>query len=341
MERDKIAMGSWKANRLKITFCFAITAVGLLLSTYWSVLAGGIQVTPVQLFRGLFLAYDRNVSIIFDMRLPRIVIAMLGGAMLSVAGVLMQAVMRNPLAEPGIIGINSGAALASAFAAAFLPQWPMAAQLASFTGGLLAFALVYALAWDQNISPVRLILVGIAMSTLFSGLSSAFTTAMGGSYTGAASIINANIKLKSWPDVQSLALYGALGLLFALFTVRSCNLLSLSDETVSSLGVHTGRSRIAISLVSVFLASVCTAAIGPVSFLGLIVPHIARLLVGSDHKLLIPYSALLGAMVFLVADTLGRVIAYPYEIGAAVVMSVIGGPVFILLLKRSKKAYAG
>lgn len=334
MERDR-------KKAIKISLSFTVTIVLLLLSAYWSVLAGGIKVTPAELFRGLFIEYDRDVSIIFDMRFPRIVIAMLGGAMLSVAGVLMQAVMRNALAEPGIIGINSGAALAAALAVAFLPQWPMFSQIASFAGGMIAFVLVYTLAWNKHVSPVRLILVGVAMNTFFSGLSSVFTSATGGSYTGAASIINANIKLKSWSDVRTLAVYAAIGLILALLTVRSCNLLSLSNETVSSLGVHTGRTRVAISLVSVFLASVCTAVIGSVSFLGLIVPHIARLLVGSDHKLLIPYSALLGAMVFLFADTVGRVIAYPYEISAAVVMSVIGGPALIILLKRSKKAYAG
>lgn len=119
----------------------------------------------------------------------------------------------------------------------------------------------------------------------------------------------------------------------------SCNLLSLSDKTVIGLGINTTKTRLLLSALSVLMASMFTAIIGSVSFLGLIVPHIARLLVGSEHKKLLPYSALLGALVFLFADTLGRSIAYPYEIGAAIIMSVIGGPMLIVLLKRSGAVY--
>lgn len=335
------ALKTAKKKSAKIPLVFVLTAVLLLLVVYWSVLSGGIEVSPAELFRGLFIEYNRDVSIIFDLHFPRIVIAVLGGAMLSVSGVLMQAVMRNPLAEPGIIGINSSSALAAAIMVAFWPGLSMFASLASFAGGLIGFALVYSLSWNHGLSPVRLILVGVAMNAFFSGLASAFTSATGGNYTGAASIINANITLKSWEDVVVLGVYAVIGLGLSALTIRSCNLLSLSDETVCSLGVNIGRTRIAVSLVSVFLASVFTAIIGPVSFLGLIAPHIARLLVGSDHKMLIPYSALMGSLIFLFADTLGRVIAYPYEIGAAIIMSVIGGPAFIILLKRSKAAYVG
>lgn len=330
-----------KNKNLKILLSFVITLLALLAVLYWSVLVGGIQVTPIQLFRGLFIEYDYDVAVIFNLRFPRIIVAMVGGAMMAVSGVLMQAVMRNPLAEPGIIGINSGAALFAALFVAFFPSLSSLASIASFLGGLAAFALVYMLAWNKRLNPLRLILVGVAIDTLFSGLSEVFTSATGGSYSGATSIIEANITLKSWTDVRDLAIFAIIGLVAAMLTAKRCNLLALSDETVSSLGINVGRSRITISIVSVFLASVFTAIIGPVSFLGLIVPHIARLLVGNEHLRLIPYSALLGAVVFLTADTIGRVIAYPYEIGAGVVMAVIGGPAFIILLRSNKKAYGG
>ena len=328
-------------KNLKKVLSFVITALILLAVFYWSVLVGGIEVTPAQLFRGLFIAYDEDVAIIFDLRFPRIIVAMVGGAMMAVSGVLMQAVMRNPLAEPGIIGINSGAAFFAAIFVAFFPTLSSFASIVSFAGGLFAFALVYMLAWNKRLNPLRLILVGVAIDTMFTGLSEVFTSATGGSYSGSTSIIEANITLKSWTDVRDLVIFAAIGLIAAFLTARRCNLLALSDETVSSLGIDVGKSRIVISIVSVFLASVFTAIIGPVSFLGLIVPHIARLLVGNEHKLLIPYSALLGAAVFLTADTIGRVVAYPYEIGAGVVMAVIGGPAFIVLLRSNKKAYGG
>lgn len=336
-----MAVVTQKKKTLKIVLSFVITVLVLAAVFYWSVLAGGIKVTPVELFRGLFIEYDENVAIIFDLRFPRIIVAMVGGAMMAVSGVLLQAVLRNPLAEPGIIGINSGAALAAALFVAFFPSLSGFASIASFVGGLVAFALVYTLAWNKHLNPLRLILVGVAIDTMFSGLAEVFTSATGGSYTGATSIIEANITLKSWSDVKVLCIYAAIGLIAAFLTAKRCNLLSLSDETVSSLGINVNHSRILISIISVFLASVFTAIIGPVSFLGLIVPHIARLLVGNDHRLLIPYSMILGAVIFLAADTIGRVIAYPYEIGAGVVMAVIGGPVFIILLRSNKKAYGG
>ena len=159
----------------------------------------------------------------------------------------------------------------------------------------------------------------------------------GNNYSGAASIVESNISLKNWEDVKILAVYTAIGAVGCVFCARKCNLLGLSDRLACSLGVYVAATRLQVSVVAVFLASASTAIVGTIGFLGLIVPHIARLLVGNDHINLIPYSALLGALFFLVADTVGRWIAYPYEIGVSIIMSVVGGPLFIFLLLRSKK----
>ena len=131
--------------------------------------------------------------------------------------------------------------------------------------------------------------------------------------------------------------YVLVGLLLALLLTGKCNLLSLEDKTARSLGVNVNALRIGISLVAVLLASISTAVAGAVSFLGLIVPHIGRILVGSDHRVLVPFSMLFGAFTFLLADTIGRTIASPYEVSASIIMSVVGGPFFILLLRRSRK----
>lgn len=204
---------------------------------------------------------------------------------------------------------------------------------------MAAFAAVYLLAWNKEITPTRLILTGIAIDAFFTGLYQAFNAFTGNTYSGAASIINANISLKTWNDVYVLLVYTIISGVLCMFAVKSCNLLSLSDKTAISLGVRVSRTRLLVSILSVLMASIFTAIVGAVSFLGLIVPHIARLLIGSDHKRLIPYSALLGALVFLIADTIGRAIAYPYEISAAIIMAIIGGPLFIVLLKRSGTVY--
>ena len=224
---------------------------------------------------------------------------------------------------------------------AFVPSLYFVTPLFAFLGGMLAFALVYSLSWRGGLSPLRILLVGVAVNAMFTGLMSAFNSGTGSNYSGVASIVNANITQKTWDDFQTLVGYVLIGLAASLLVTGQCNLLALEDKTARSLGVNVTRSRIVISVIAVLLASISTAVIGPISFLGLIVPHIARLLVGSNHKVLVPYAVLLGAFTLLLADTVGRTIASPYEISAAVIMSVVGGPFFILLLRRSKQAYVG
>lgn len=327
------------STRKKI-LSFVLTAVALFVLFIFAVNTGSLKVTPSELFSGLFIEYNPDVATIYDLRFPRIFIAMLGGAATAVSGVLLQAVMKNPLADPGIIGVSSGASLVAVIVTAFFPSLFFLTPMLAFIGGLVAFLLVYSLSWKGGLSPLRIILVGVAINALCTGLMSAFNSATGSSYTGVASIVNANITQKTWDDFQTLAVYVVIGLVASLFVTNQCNLLSLEDKTARSLGMNVTRSRIVISVIAVLLASISTAVVGAISFLGLIVPHIARLLVGSNHKVLVPYSILLGAFTLLLADTIGRTVASPYEISAAVVMSVIGGPFFIFLLRRSKQNYA-
>lgn len=327
------------STRKKI-LSFVLTAVALFVLFVFAVNTGSLKVTPSELFSGLFIEYNPDVATIYDLRFPRIFIAMLGGAATAVSGVLLQAVMKNPLADPGIIGVSSGASLVAVIVTAFFPSLFFLTPMLAFIGGLIAFMLVYSLSWNGGLSPLRIILVGVAVNALCTGLMSAFNSATGSSYTGVASIVNANITQKTWGDFQTLAVYAVIGLIASFFVTNQCNLLSLEDKTARSLGMNVTRSRIVISVTAVLLASISTAVVGAISFLGLIVPHIARLLVGSNHKVLVPYSILLGAFTLLLADTIGRTVASPYEISAAVVMSVIGGPFFIFLLRRSKQNYA-
>ncbi len=323
----------------KKVLSLVITAAGLLALFLFAVNTGSLKVSPGALLRGLFVEYDANVATIYDLRFPRIFIAMLGGAATAVSGVLFQAVLKNPLADPGIIGVSSGASLAAVLITAFAPALYFFTPLFAFLGGMLAFVLVYSLSYKNGLSPLRIILVGVAVNAMFTGLMSAFNSGTGSNYSGVASIVNANITMKTWDDFRTLAPYVAVGVVLALLAAGQCNLLALEDKTARSLGVNVNRSRIVVSVIAVLLAGISTAVVGPISFLGLIVPHIARLLVGSDHKWLIPYSVVLGAFTLLLADTVGRTIAAPYEISASIIMSVVGGPFFILLLRRSKHGY--
>lgn len=326
-------------SKRKKIFCFLITAAGLIVLFLFAVNTGSLKVSMEELFKGLFVEYNPDTATIFDLRFPRIFIAMLGGAATAVSGVLLQAVMKNPLADPGIIGISSGASFAAVLVTAFFPSLFFFTPMFAFLGGMAAFVFVYSLSYKGGLSPLRIILVGVAVNAMFTGLMSAFNSGTGSNYSGAASIVNANITMKTWDDFKTLLAYSVVGFIASLLAARQCNLLALEDKTARSLGVNVTKSRIMISVIAVLLAGISTAVIGPISFLGLIVPHIARLLVGSDHKVLIPYSMLLGAFTLLLADTIGRTIAAPYEISAAVIMSVIGGPFFIILLRRSKHTY--
>ena len=318
---------------------FLVTAAALFALALLAVNTGSLQVSPEQLFRGLFVAFDEDVSVVYDLRFPRIIIALVGGAAMAVSGVLLQAAIRNPLADPGIIGINAGASLVAVVVTALFPAWLAFTPALAFAGGMAAFLIVYSLSWKGGLSPLRVILIGVAVGTMFSGLMAAFSSTGGGVSSSVASLVDANITMKTWADVQTIAVYTAAGLILALLCARRCDMLALEDKTARALGVEVSASRFAVSAAAVLLASVATAIIGPISFLGLIVPHMARILVGTSHRALIPYAALLGALVLLAADTVGRTIAAPYEISAAVIMAVVGGPVFIVLLRGARATY--
>lgn len=314
-----------------------ITTAAFFLVVLWAVNAGSIAIGPKDLLRGLFVAYDDRVATIYDLRFPRILISIFLGAALSVSGTLFQAVLKNPLTDPGIIGISGGASFAAVAVTAFFPMLFAYLPLFAFAGGLIAFLVVYSLSWREGLSPLRIILVGIAVSSMFSGLSSAINSMNGGNQSSVASIVSGSITMKTWDDVYTAIYYIPLCLVAALLLSGKCNLLSLDDRTARGIGVNVSRDRIVISLLAVLLASIATAVGGAVSFLGLIVPHIARILVGHNHKLLLPYTMILGATVYLGADALGRTIAAPYEISASIIMAVVGGPFLIVLLRRQSR----
>ncbi len=335
---------NWTKERKRTTtiLAFAITTVLLILMFFISINLGSLKVSFIQLLKGLFIKYDKNVATIYDLRFPRIIISMLAGAALAVSGVLFQAVMKNPLADPGIIGVSGGAEFVATMITVIFPQYLFFTPIAAFIGGCIAFFLVYSLSWKNGLNPLRMILVGVAVNAVFTGLTSAMSTGMSSSsLANAASVVNGMISMKTWDDVRVLAFYTVIGLVLSLFTIRACNLMSLQDSTAGSLGVNVNRNRIFVSAVAVMLASIATAIVGTIGFLALIVPHMGRHFVGSDHKKLIPFSIIFGALVLLIADTLGRTIASPYEISPGIIMNVLGGPFFILLLKRGGRANYG
>ena len=313
---------------------FTIVIVLLLAVTVISAVSGSVKMGIGEFIQAMIHGNNDKLAVIKDLRFPRIIIAIFAGAALSVAGVLLQSVMRNPLADAGVIGISAGSGFFSMFIVTFVPSLFFWSPFFAFLGGAFACFLVFSLSWKSGLSPLKIILVGIAISAMFSGLKEAFITIC--SYvnitvegTGAS-----NLTMKTWSEVDLIITYGGIGLLLSLFLYSWCNLLALQDKTAKNLGLRVIQARVVISAVAVLLASIATAVVGVISFVGLLVPHISRKLVGSDHKLLIPFSALAGALLILTADTLGRTLVAPMEIPASTLMAIIGGPFLIFLLRK-------
>ncbi|MDY0410503.1 FecCD family ABC transporter permease [Virgibacillus soli] len=324
-------------NKKMISFIVII----ILLPTViiYSAVSGSIEISAFELVKGLFTGTNENVLIIKDLRFPRIIIALFAGATLAVSGVLLQAVMRNPLAEPGIIGVSSGAGFMTILILTFFPTLFFYTPLFAFIGGAFAFFLVYTFSWKSGLNPLRMILIGVAIHALFTGLSELLSAQNASSMMSSVSVTTSTLTMKTWNDVHVIVLYGTIGLLLAFVLYAWCNHLALKDNTLTNLGFPVNRARFIISIVAVLLASIATAIAGMFTFVGLLIPHIGRTLVGNDHKVLIPFSALAGALLILIADTLGRTIMAPIEIPASIIMAIIGGPFLIIMLRKSDRIY--
>ncbi|THF83464.1 FecCD family ABC transporter permease [Cohnella fermenti] len=322
------------AKRFSVFLILALLLIG---TTILSMMLGSIRVSFGELIRGLAFGGSEQVDVIRDLRFPRIIVSILTGASLAVSGVLLQAVMRNPLAEPGIIGISSGAGLVSLTVVTIFPMLYFWSPLFSVLGGALACFLVYSFSWSSQLNPLRLILVGIAINATFTGLGQSFNYRGSYAVTTVNQAISSIFTMKIWEDVQIIGLFGGIGLLLALPLGKWCNMLAFQDDTARNLGLGIERVRLLLSAVAVLLASVATAIGGLILFVGLLVPHIGRTLIGSNYKLLLPFSALGGGLLVLAADTIGRTALAPTEIPASIILAVIGGPFLIIMLRRSDK----
>lgn len=317
--------------------------MGVLVIAALASVAIGAQQTDLHDVFGAFFHFDNSDAqvIVRDLRGPRTLIGIAVGGALGAAGAIMQGVTRNPLADPGILGIEAGAALAVVLAIFLLGIGDVGsyAWFALIGAGGAAF-LVYGLGSSGRVgaTPVTLALAGAAVTAMLS----AFTSAV---IVFDAATLN---EFRFWV-VGSIAgrdlavLLGALpfllvGLTLALASGRALNALSLGEDVARSLGQHVMKAKLMAAAAVVALAGGAVSIAGPVGFVGLTVPHVARALVGPDYRWLVPYSVVLGAILVLAADVIGRVVARPGEIQVGIVMAVIGAPVFIALVRSRKLA---
>ncbi|MWC26929.1 FecCD family ABC transporter permease [Paenibacillus sp. MMS18-CY102] len=305
---------------------------------------GYIRMSPMNVIRTLFgMGSSKDNLILFDFRLPRIVISLLIGAGLAVSGCILQGVSRNALADPGILGINAGAGLVVTLYVAFYSSAGSTGVfvlpvLAMIGAGLTAFV-IYSLAYKRNegISPTSLILTGIAVAAGISSVMIVITLRISPEqYQFVQTWLIGSVWGTNWKFVLALLPWIVILIPYTMMRANVLNILNLSEQTAAGLGAPIERSRRVLLAVAVGLAGSCVSVSGGIGFVGLIGPHLARRLVGPKHQLLIPTSALVGALLTIVADMIGRSILPTQEIPIGVVVAVIGAPYFLYLLARSK-----
>jgi len=317
---------------------WTVTSGILLLLILSSVSIGSVRYSIPEVFRALVGLEDGPIRVIVvSLRLPRVVLAMLIGASLATAGALLQAVMRNPLADPGLIGVSAGAGTAAITILLLFPALTMSLPLFAFLGAALACVLIYSMAWKGGVDPIRLILTGVAVNAVLGGYNSMLQIMNSDNLASVLAFFNGNLSGRSWVHVNTMAAYAIFGLGLSLLCIKSANALQLGDEMCKNLGVRVNASRICLSAVSAFLAAATVSVVGMIGFVGLVVPRISRMLVGSDYKVLLPTSMLMGAAVLLFADTLGRSVVPGMEIPVGIVMAVLGGPFFLYMLRKRGK----
>ncbi len=272
-------------------------------------------------------------QILYNIRLPRILAGALVGAGLAVSGAILQGVMRNPLAAPGIIGVSSGGGLAGILVMLAFPQYSVLLVPAAFLGALVTALLVYLLAWKHGVNPVRLILAGVAVAVMLGAISSAVLLFNAEKAGGVLDFTIGSLTARSWKHLHFSAWYLLAGLGLSCLFSEKLNILALGDEVARGLGLQVERVRFVSIALAALLAAAAVSVAGLLGFVGLIAPHIVRIVIGSDNRFLLPCSALFGAFLVTACDTAGRLVIEPSELPAGIIMALLGPPFFLWLLR--------
>ncbi|MBP0461827.1 FecCD family ABC transporter permease [Streptomyces montanisoli] len=318
-----------------------VLAVVLLVAVCVASVAVGAKSMPIgHVWHGLFESTGtRDDVIVSDVRVPRTVLGLLVGAALGLAGAVMQALTRNPLAEPGLLGVNAGAAAAVVSAISFLGVSSFTGYVwFAFLGAAVVSAAVYVLGGSRGATPVRITLAGTAAGAVLYGyvnavelLNSAALDRIRFWTVGSLASADMSTVAKVWPFI-------AVGVALSLLIARPLNAMEMGDDTARALGAHLARTRVLAMVAVTLLCGAATAACGPIVFVGLMVPHLVRSITGPDMRWILPYAAVLAPVLLLGSDVVGRVVARPSEVQVGIVTALIGGPVFICLVRRRRMA---
>jgi iron complex transport system permease protein len=312
---------------LKVAFLIFVSITILFVSLF----LGASTLNPLQMD-------DIQRQILLSIRLPRVIIALLMGMALGASGAVLQGILRNPLADPYILGISSGAALAAAFAllSGLYLFGQFSIPLTAFSGACLVSILVGMFGWKQGrLLPERLLLAGIGLSFLFYALLMLLISVSSNEGIRRAVLwIFGDLSMVDWPMIPYGLLFIAAGLFISLTRAKALNALMLGDELAHSLGFSVHRERLLLFVAVALMTSASVSLGGTIGFIGLLVPHIVRFIAGADNRILIPLSALCGGVFLCLADLIGRSIIPPMEIPSGIITAIIGSPYFLYLLRK-------
>lgn len=309
---------------------FVLLLILLVVAALLSLRFGAVN-TPI---RDIVTEIFGGEAFVLKYRLPRLIVALLTGISMAVSGAILQSITRNPLAAPDIVGVSAGGGFGAVVVLLAFPAWSaLGLPLAAFTGALFAAVLVYLLAYQKGgIRPTRLALTGVSVSLGFHALITFLIVKYALNSSQALVWLKGSLYARSWQHVEMLWPWTIAGLIVAIFSHRQINALQLDEETVTGLGLRIQLVRLLLLITAVGLSASSVAVSGTIGFVGLVIPPLSRWLVGPDSRYYLPISAMLGALLVMLADLAGRIVHPPLEIPAGIFTALIGAPYFVYLL---------
>ncbi len=322
------------ARKRKMTII--ILPILLMIASIGSLMIGQVSFSVGEVLKSIFIDDDSLARrIVWEIRVPRILLGVIVGMCLAIAGAILQAIMQNPLADPGVIGVTSGAGVMAILVMIVFPGYIFYLPIASFLGAFIAAMVVYTLAFKRGgTSPMRIILVGIAVNAIAGAGTNAMMILYSDRVQAVLPWLSGGLMGVGWTHLNNIWIYAVMALLLALYSIKHIRIMRLGDEMAKLLGHHVERSRFVLIIISTLLAGIAVSVAGLVGFVGLVVPHILRLIIGGEYKYLLPASAVGGALLVVVADSIARSVFNPTEIPVGILLAFIGGPYFLYLIHR-------
>ncbi|MBC1890555.1 FecCD family ABC transporter permease [Listeria booriae] len=318
---------------------FSVTILLLIVVFFYGLTTGSVKVSYSEVWQTLTGGgNDMAIQLVWNLRLPRMLIAFLVGAALAIAGCLLQGVMRNPLADPGVIGVSAGGGLVAIILTIVLPSLSQFVPLGAFLGAFGTALLIYLVAWDKGVAPLRVILSGVAINAFIGAMTSGIMVLYSNRVQSIISWMTGTLSGKSWYHLNLILPYMLVGFVLSIFAIRSSNVLLLGDDAAKLLGYSVEKHRFFIIMLAAFLSGVAVSVAGLIGFVGLVVPHIFRLIIGNDYRFLLPMSAIGGALLVGFADTAARSWFASIELPVGILLAMIGAPFFLFLLQRGRVA---